>query len=161
MRDLTDIDNWRRVSDRLSTSGQPNEAQLAEVQRLGVTHVVNLGMHDHERALPDEGASVAALGMTYIHIPVEFGNPTEADFQKFCAAMSEIGEASTHVHCIVNFRVTAFIYRYQRDVLGIDDDKARAIMESVWRPGGVWAKFIGDETGVELPHRPAPGAKTK
>jgi protein tyrosine phosphatase (PTP) superfamily phosphohydrolase (DUF442 family) len=161
MRDLTDIYNWRRVSDRLTTSGQPTEAQLAEIQKLGVTHVVNLGMHDHERALADEGASVAVLGMTYVHIPVVFDNPTEEDFKQFCAALSVIGDAQAHVHCIANYRVTAFLYRYQRDVLRIDDEKARAAMESVWRPGGAWAKFIGDEASVDLPHRPVPDAEPK
>jgi hypothetical protein len=51
-----------------------------------VRHIVNLGLHTHEKALPDEATSVRRLGMEYIHIPVDFGNPTEQDFQKFCAA---------------------------------------------------------------------------
>ena len=72
MRDPKDILNWRRVDDRITTSGQPSEAQLAAIQKLGVTTVINLGLHTHEKALPDEAASVAALGMRYVHIPVPF-----------------------------------------------------------------------------------------
>lgn len=49
-------------------SGQPSEARLAASADLGVAHVVNLALHTHEKALPGEMASVAALGMWYIHI---------------------------------------------------------------------------------------------
>ena len=47
-----------------------------------------------------------------------------------------------HVHCIANYRVTAFLYRYQRDVLGMDEKEARTEMEAVWQPTGVWAEFV-------------------
>lgn len=140
--------NWRRVDDRITTSGQPDEAALTAIADLGVAHVINLALHTHEQALPDEAASVAGLGMTYTHIPVEFDHPTEDDFDRFCAAMATIGDAPVHVHCIVNARVTAFIYRYRRDVIGAGEIEARAMMDSVWRPGGVWAAFIGDEAGA-------------
>ncbi|MDJ0920106.1 MAG: protein tyrosine phosphatase family protein [Henriciella sp.] len=154
MHDPSNIYNWRRVDARVTTSGQPTEEQLAELKQLGVTHIINLGMHDHERALADEATSVRRLGMVYTHIPVEMTNPTEMDFNRFCTAMSQIGDAPVHVHCIANFRVTAFLYKYQRDVLGLEEAQARQTMDTVWRPGGVWAKFIGDEASVNLDHRP-------
>ena len=116
--------------------------------------MINLGMHDHERALNDEAASVSALGMEYIHIPVEFDAPTDAHFARFCDAMERLGGRTIHVHCIANLRVTAFLYRYQRDVLERPETEARALMDSVWRPGGVWADFIGDEASISLEHRP-------
>jgi protein tyrosine phosphatase (PTP) superfamily phosphohydrolase (DUF442 family) len=157
MSDPTDIFAWSRLDERLTTSGQPREAQLAELCALGVTHVINLGLHTHARALPDEAASVAALGMTYIHIPVAFEAPTEADFTRFCDAMATAGDARIHVHCIVNARVSAFLYRYRRDLLGMAEAEAREAMEAIWRPGGVWAAFIGDIDAVGLPHRPPRG----
>jgi protein tyrosine phosphatase (PTP) superfamily phosphohydrolase (DUF442 family) len=83
--------NWRRLDDRITTSGQPTEQQLAEIQALGVRHIVNLGLHSSERALPDEARSVSRLGMTYIHIPVDFQNPTNQDFEQFCAVMERLG----------------------------------------------------------------------
>jgi len=143
------IINFLRYDDLLTTSGQPNDAQLDELKALGVAHVINLALHTHEQALPDEAASVAARGMTYTHIPVAFDNPAEADFTAFCAAMASAGDAPVHVHCIMNWRVTAFLYRYQRDVLGMDERQARAQMERVWNPSEsddprfpVWAEFI-------------------
>lgn len=148
------IYNWRRFDERLTTSGQPTEAQLAELLPLGVRHVINLGLHTHEKALPDEAATVAGLGMTYIHIPVEFDRPTDEDFARFSAAMAQIGNDPVHVHCIANFRVTAFLYRWDRDVCHTESSRAAELMHSVWQPGGVWAAFIGDEGSIPHEHRP-------
>ena len=153
MSDPTDIFAWLRLDDRLTTSGQPREEQLAELRSLGIQVVVNLGLHSHERALRDEAATVAKLGMEYIHIPVDFDAPTESDFARFCDAMARTGDAKVHVHCIVNARVSAFLYRYRREILGIDETQARAEMEKIWQPGGVWAAFIGDGASIDLPHR--------
>ena len=153
MTDPTDITAWHRVDDRLTTSGQPTEAQLARLRDLGVATVINLGLHTHEQALPDEAASVAALGMRYVHIPVAFDAPTEADLAHFCEAMAEAGDRSIHVHCILNLRVSAFLYRYRRDILALDEAQAHAAMTALWRPGGVWAAFVGDPASVVLPHR--------
>jgi uncharacterized protein (TIGR01244 family) len=137
------IYNWRRLDDRVTTSGQPTEPQLADIQALGVRHIINLGLHTHEKALPDEAASVSRLGMTYIHIPVDFQNPTDEDFTRFCSAIEQLKEVPVHVHCIANYRVSAFFYRYRRDVLGMDETQARAEMEQIWHPEGVWATFVG------------------
>jgi protein tyrosine phosphatase (PTP) superfamily phosphohydrolase (DUF442 family) len=115
---------------------------LADIQSLGVGHVVNLGLHSHEKALPDEAASVAALGMTYTHIPVDFQNPTQADFDRFCETMAALKDVPVHVHCIANYRVSAFLYRYRRDVLGMDEAVIRADLGRLWQPEGVWAAFI-------------------
>ena len=142
MNDPETIYNWRRLDCRITTSGQPTEAQLAEIHALGIRHIVNLGLHTHEKALPDEAASVRRLGMTYIHIPVDFQNPTDRDFEKFCSVMEQLKDVPVHVHCIANARVSAFFYRYRRDVLGMDEAQARADMEEVWRPKGVWAEFV-------------------
>jgi protein tyrosine phosphatase (PTP) superfamily phosphohydrolase (DUF442 family)/catechol 2,3-dioxygenase-like lactoylglutathione lyase family enzyme len=136
MADPETIYHWRRLDDRITTSGQPTEPQLADIQALGVRHIVNLGLHTHEKALPDEAASVSRLGMTYIHIPVDFQNPTDQDFEQFCAVMEQLKEVPVHVHCIANYRVSAFFYRYRRDVLGMGDAKARAEMEGYMAPGG-------------------------
>jgi protein tyrosine phosphatase (PTP) superfamily phosphohydrolase (DUF442 family) len=151
--DPSDILAWRRLGARLTTSGQPTEAQLAAIKALDVTHVINLGLHTHEKALADEAGCVAALGMRYIHIPVDFDHPTEADFERFRIAMRDLAGETVHVHCIANLRVSAFLYRYDRDEADMTEQEARARMESIWRPGGVWARFIGDAAASALPHR--------
>ena len=55
-RDLPHVLNWRRLDSRITLSGQPTEAQLAEISGLGVTHVINLGPHHNKGALDDEAA---------------------------------------------------------------------------------------------------------
>jgi uncharacterized protein (TIGR01244 family) len=136
------IINWCRLDDRVTTSGQPTEEELAAIADLGVRHVINLALHTHEKALLDEAASAARRGMTYTHIPVDFQKPTEHDFARFCEAYEATGADPVHVHCILNYRVSAFFYRYRRDVLGMGESDARAHMDKIWQPEGVWKRFV-------------------
>lgn len=140
--DQSGILNWRRVSDRITTSGQPSAVEFAAIRALGVTHVINLGPHWNKGALDDEPGTLAALGLGYTYIPVDFENPTEADYAAFADTLAEHEEAVLHVHCIYNARVSAFFYRRAKE-LG-DAEEAFARMDGIWRPGGVWADFIGE-----------------
>ena len=142
MSDPEDTYNWRRLDERLTTSGQPTEAQLAAIAALGVECVVNLGLHSHPKALVDEAASVAALGMDYIHQPVEFQNPTPGDLARFCDAMDVLAGRTIHVHCIANWRVSAFLYRWRIDRLGWDEARARVDLNAIWTPEGPWAAIV-------------------
>ncbi|MEM6986921.1 MAG: protein tyrosine phosphatase family protein [Pseudomonadota bacterium] len=153
MKDHTDILNWRRWNDAISLSGQPTEDQLADLAKSGVTNVVNLGPHSNDGALPDEPGTVEQLGMTYTYIPVDFENPTDADFSAFCDALAQVAGERVHVHCIYNARVSAFMYRYASEGRGGQRDEAFALMDGIWRPGGVWATFIDDADSVDLPNR--------
>ena len=105
-------------------------------------YVIDLGLHSHEKALPDEAAIVESLGMTYMHIPVDFRSPTESDFDAFCAALEMSGDSVIHVHCIANYRVSAFFYRYRRTILGMEETRARMDLDQVWRPDPIWTAFI-------------------
>jgi uncharacterized protein (TIGR01244 family) len=152
MAELIDgIFNFRRLDERITTSGQPSEDQIIALADAGVTTVINLGLHSHERALPDEAGSVAAAGMRYVHIPVPFDAPGEDHYAAFTAAMAAAAGEKVHVHCIMNMRVTAFLDRWLRD-RGADAAEARRLMDSVWQPGGVWAAFIGDADGAKRDH---------
>ncbi|MEM7299885.1 MAG: protein tyrosine phosphatase family protein [Pseudomonadota bacterium] len=153
MKDLPDIINWRRVSDRITLSGQPTEEQLADINALGVTHIINLGPHHNKGALDDEAGTVAALGMEYVYIPVEFENPQDEDFNQFCDALENLPDTNVHVHCIYNARVTAFFYRYAKTGHGLSKADAFALMDGIWRPGDDWADFIGEESARGEPNR--------
>lgn len=154
MKDLDHILNWRRINDRITTSGQPDEVQMAEIRSTGVTHVVNLGIHHEGKgALDDEPGTVANLGMAYIYIPVDFENPTDADYEAFKEALAAHSNAQIHVHCIYNARVSAFFYRYAVDGLGTSVETAAENMESIWRPGSDWADFIASADAAGQPNR--------
>ena len=152
MCNLNDVINWRRLNSLITLSGQPTENQLVEIKQLGVTHIINLGPHTNKGALNDEAGCVENLGMSYIYIPVDFDNPAEADYIAFCSALEQHKEERIHVHCIYNARVTAFFYRYAASGYS-SEPEMRKLMDSIWRPGGVWAKFISRHEDARLPNR--------
>jgi len=146
--DPDDILAWQRLSERITTSGKldaPDPARLAEI---GVARVIYLAMADHPEALPDAEGAFAAQGIDYTHIPVPFAAPEEAHYQAFAKAI-EATEGPVHVHCILNWRASAFCYRYNRDVAGMPEPEARALMEQQWSPetsehedAPTWAAFV-------------------
>lgn len=144
---LHDIFNYLPVHDRLITSGQPTETQLAAAQAAGFVRVVNLAPHGLENSLPDEAGVVRGLGMEYVHIPVDFKNPSDTDFAAFCAALEQAPAQKILVHCAANMRVSAFMFRYRTQILGEDKAKTEQDLHRIWKPFGVWAEFI---------ERPAP-----
>lgn len=145
---LAAIHNYRAVDDRLGTSGQPTEAQLADIAQAGFQTVINLALHDDPRySLPDEAGAVRALGMEYVHIPVQFKAPAQADLLAFCDAMDANRDRRLWVHCAANMRVTAFLGLYRVLRLGWPRDRAFALMDGLWQPDEVWAAFIESTLG--------------
>ncbi|MBZ2190051.1 protein tyrosine phosphatase family protein [Alcanivorax sp. JB21] len=136
------IYNFLALGPQLLTSGQPTEKQLARLRDSGVETVINLAPVTADNALPDEAGTVAALGMRYVHIPVDFAAPSDADFRRFCDAMASRGEGRVLVHCAANMRVSAFMYRYRCEVLAEPPERARRDLHRIWRPQGVWGDFI-------------------
>jgi protein tyrosine phosphatase (PTP) superfamily phosphohydrolase (DUF442 family) len=147
---LSGIYNYRQASPDLATSGQPKEHQLAEIAAAGYGLIINLALHDDPRySLPDEAESVRALGLEYIHIPVQFGAPTEADLHRFFDAMERGRGRKVWVHCAANMRVTAFVglYRVLREGWAIE--RAFQLMDGVWKPNDVWSAFIAGQLGAD------------
>jgi protein tyrosine phosphatase (PTP) superfamily phosphohydrolase (DUF442 family) len=139
------IYNYRRVDASLSTSGQPTEAQLRALAADDFEVVVNLALHNDPRySLPDEAGLVTSLGLTYVHIPVQFDAPREADLFAFFAAMEAHRDQKMLVHCAANKRVTAFLGLYRVIRGGWEPGKAFALMSEIWQPDPVWSSFIAD-----------------
>ncbi len=140
---VTDIYNYRVIDARLSTSGQPSVEELGAVARAGFEVVINLALHDDPRySLTDEAGSVTGLGMTYVHIPVQFTAPTADDLLAYFAAMESHEGRRMLVHCAANKRVTAFLGLYRILRQGWDPEAAFAPMRDVWEPNAVWSSFI-------------------
>ncbi len=130
--DPADIRNFVRLSPSLTTSGRLQPGDPARLAAMGAGHVINLALPDHPEALPDAAAEMAAAGLAYTHIPVPFDAPTLDHYRAFKAAL-ETGPNPVHVHCIMNWRVSAFVCRYHREK-GMADDAAKALMQLVWDP---------------------------
>jgi uncharacterized protein (TIGR01244 family) len=132
MADPSDMRNWRRRSDGVTTSGRLEPDDPARLAAIGVRHVVNLALDDHPEALPDEAARLAAEGIGYTHIPVPFDAPTRAHVAELGRALADV-DGPVHVHCIMNWRVTAFFYLLDIEA-GVPEAEARARMTAVWDP---------------------------
>lgn len=139
-----DIYNYRRVDDETITGGQPKAEQLAAAAAEGVVTVINLAPADATGALPDEASLVRALGMAYVHIPVDWHNPRESDLEAFAAAMAARRPGKTLIHCAANYRVTAFYSLYALEHLGWTVEEAEAFRASVWSGSDypVWEAFV-------------------
>ena len=124
----------------------PTAEQMKEVADAGVQVVINLALVTSQGALPNEDSLVKALGMKYIHIPVEWNNPTRQDLDAFFTAMDEYKEEKVLVHCQANYRVSAFILLYRVLRLGWKREDAIPVMEKMWNPEDfpVWQKFIDE-----------------
>lgn len=145
--DPSDIRNWQRRADGITTSGKLEPADPARLAAIGVRHVINLALDSHPEALADEAELLAAQGITYTHIPVPFDAPRHAHVEAMREAL-ETAARPVHVHCIMNYRVTAFFYLLDREA-GVAETEARARMAAVWDPAKSdhpsaepWAKLI-------------------
>ena len=132
MGDPSDIRNWRRRSDAITTSGRLEAGDPARLAALGVRHVVNLALDDHPEALPDEAEKLAAEGIGYSHIPVPFDAPRREHVAELARVLADT-KGPVHVHCIMNWRVTAFFYLLDLEN-GVPKREARARMATVWDP---------------------------
>ena len=130
--DPSDIRNWQRRPDGVTTSGRLEPGDPARLAALGVRHVINLALDSHPEALPDEAALLAEQGIAYTHIPVPFDAPTHEHVAELSQVLDET-EGPVHVHCIMNYRVTAFFYLLDK-ASGVPEAEARGRMAAVWDP---------------------------
>jgi protein tyrosine phosphatase (PTP) superfamily phosphohydrolase (DUF442 family) len=154
--DPTGIRNFQRLDPRTTTSGRLRDEDLEALAAIGVGHVVNLALDDHPEALAGEAGKLAARGIGYTHIPVPFADPREEHYAAFVAALDGASDTPVHVHCIMNYRVSAFFYRYHRG-RGMSEAEARGLLEAQWAPdksdrpeAAPWARFLsaaGDAEG--------------
>lgn len=137
------IHNYRELDAKLSASGQPGERQLEAIAEAGFEVVINLGLHtDRRYALPDEAGFVSSLGMDYIHIPVRFDSPAEAELLDFIAALERHAYRKVLIHCAANKRATLFLGLFRVIRQGWPADAAFGPLRSVWEPDAVWSAFI-------------------
>jgi len=140
---IAGIYNYRQADERIATSGQPSEDELAAIAGAGYAVILNLALHDDPRySLPDEAATVRALGVRYVHIPVQFTAPEEEDLLAFFDAMDRHRDARVWVHCAANKRVSSFLGLYRRIRQGWPEEKAFALQRDIWEPNPVWQTFI-------------------
>ena len=110
---ITDIRDFLPLSDCLATAGQPTRDQFPYIKAAGYGVVINLVPLENANFLPGEPEIIAALGMRYVGISVDWGSPTAADLHCFFAAMETNRGKRLFVHCAANKRASAFIFLYR------------------------------------------------
>ncbi len=138
--------NFRRVSDKLTTSGLVRPAILKALAAQGYNVVINLLPDSHEHAVRGEREIVESQGIKYIYIPVDFKYPTRSDFSRFSMALDRVLEEKVHVHCSANYRVTAFYAMYEFHCGRWSIEQAIKFISEIWRPAEHpgWSEFIAD-----------------
>lgn len=142
---MKNITNFVLLTELIATSGQPAREQFSEIANLGYSTVINLAMPDSDGAIPEEGGIVTSLGMAYVHIPVPFDRPTIDHLRQFIGVMNTLDGKRVWVHCVKNWRVSAFMYHYLRFEKGLPEVECRTPMLAAWEPAmdEVWRVFIG------------------
>jgi len=136
------IRGYVRVSETLSTGGQPTVEELCALAAQGCQAVVNLGRLDPAYCLDDEAGVVASLGMEYHPIPVVFENPQVEELRALAAVLDRLAGRKTFVHCAANKRVSCFVALYKESRDGWSSERGDAFIRQVWEPDAVWSAFI-------------------
>ncbi len=143
--------NFRRINDRLTTSGFVRADGLRSLASQGYEVVVNLLPDASEYATAGERDIVESQSIQYIYIPVDFKQPTQSDFALFSDAMDRIDGRKTHVHCAANWRVSAFFSLYQVSRGRWTAGQASEFIMGVWQPAehAGWPEFISAILGAD------------
>ncbi len=120
------------------------------IRAAGYEVIINLAMPTSPNAIPDEQNLVNSLGMSYLHIPVDFDAPSVNDFEAFSQAMTDLDGKKVFVHCAANMRVSAFVFLYRVLFLGINNSEAERDLTAIWQPSPTWKKFIDEQLSQRL-----------
>jgi len=140
--DFNQITNFHAVNDKLFTGGMPTGEQLKRLQNADIDVVINLAKNDSPNALVNEGEILQDLRLPYIQIPVEWENPKLSDLEKFFDTMEKYKSRKLFVHCVLNMRVSVFIYLYRVIKVQIPAEIAILDVRKIWDPNLTWQTFM-------------------
>ena len=145
--------NYVVATQRLHTAGQPPGEQLATVAERGFDLVINLAPPTVQDAVANEGQLVTETGASYLNIPVEWQNPTYADFELFSGVLNESGDRQVLVHCRLNYRASMFTFLYRVVHERVPAPTAFEAVAQVWEPADHWVTFgqmVLDRHGIDF-----------
>ena len=92
------LKNYYQISEMLHTSAQPEIDQFSIIKNNNIETIINLGKTDSPDAIENEGEIVGENSMDYIHIPVDFENPTTNELDFFFNIMEQLSNKNVLVH---------------------------------------------------------------
>jgi len=139
---LEAIRNFVQLTPDVGTAGQPTADQFDAIAAAGYRAVINIAMPDHADSIDNEGSLVTARGMHYYHIPVPFDAPRAYHVRQFCRLMQTLEDQKVFVHCIMNYRVSAFMLHYLQQVKGYSFEQARSPIIDQWLIEPQWQEIV-------------------
>jgi uncharacterized protein (TIGR01244 family) len=124
---VEEIVNYVRVTQTVSTGGQPTAAQIQALGRAGFRAVLNL-REDEEYDAKAEAAAAQDAGLIYLRIPVKGSDPRDVEADAFLRLTDDPANFPMFIHCAEGNRVGAFwlIRRVLRDGMTFDEAEAEA-----------------------------------
>ena len=137
---LSSLKNYQVNSATMVSAGLPNRTHFEALKGDGVTKVIDLLPGDRE----EQSKLMSELELTYYNIPVDWDNPTLANFDAYVTAMNQSSSdnGKTLTHCRLNWRGAVFTYLYRVTQLGESQETAQQDMLAIWHPNKTWRRFI-------------------
>ena len=139
---MSEILNYIKINELISTSGQPSIEQFKEIANNEYEVVINLALHNASNAIENEDKIVTDLNMAYFHIPVDFENPKISDLKLFLNLLQALGANKIWVHCALNYRVSAFMYVYHKYILKTSFEQIDLSIFEIWNPSAKWQEIM-------------------
>ena len=139
---MEELLNYIKVNELIHTSGQPRQEQFEKLKEEEFEVIINIALCDSSDALENEDKIVSDLGMTYIHLPVDFEEPKLSDLKLFINILQSLGANKVLVHCAKNYRVSAFMYVYHKYILQTPFDDIDLSMFELWSPNQTWQSLM-------------------
>lgn len=140
--ELSQITNFLEISADLITGGMPTVEQLHLLKQAGVDLVINLAIENSASATPNEREILKELGIAYHNIPVVWEKPKISDLTDFFSLLENGNSKKVFVHCVLNMRVSVFVYLYYVTQKHLSPESAIHHLKKIWEPNAVWQTFI-------------------
>jgi protein tyrosine phosphatase (PTP) superfamily phosphohydrolase (DUF442 family) len=126
--------NFRQLTPNLSSSGVVGPNRLKGLADEAYECVINLLPNHSEYAVAEEQQAVEQQGLDYIYIPVDWEQPSTADYQATVTALADNQTRKTHIHCAANWRVSGFYSCYAVSEKTWSTEQAREHISGLWQP---------------------------
>jgi protein tyrosine phosphatase (PTP) superfamily phosphohydrolase (DUF442 family) len=143
---MNQILNFLQINDKIYTAGQPEVDEFPQLELLNIKTVINLALPTTEGIVKNESEIVTLMGMTYIQIPVNFQGPQLSELERFYKAMELSLNEPVFIHCVLNMRVSVFMYLYRVNILKTSAEAAWSDVLEIWEPDEIWSSFIKENS---------------
>ena len=105
--EVSGIEKFFRVDDRVSTGAQPTVPQIAALAETGFRTIINLREPSEHDAVAEEAAA-RRLDLRYTNIPVKTAEPRPEQVDAFLKSLEDPEIFPVFIHCGSGNRVGAF-----------------------------------------------------